>query len=31
MEDDRVKALLDGVSVIKVIAVPDKLLNVVVK
>lgn len=31
MEDDRVKALLDGISVVKVIAVPDKLLNVVVK
>ncbi len=31
MENDRIKALLEGKEVIKVIAVPDKLLNIVVK
>ncbi|MEF9921894.1 MAG: leucine--tRNA ligase [Anaerovoracaceae bacterium] len=31
LEDEKVKALIDGKNVIKVIAVPNKLLNIVVK
>ncbi|MEG1067262.1 MAG: leucine--tRNA ligase [Anaerovoracaceae bacterium] len=31
LEDEKVKALIDGKNIIKVIAVPNKLLNIVVK
>lgn len=31
MEDDKVKGLIEGKNVVKVIAVPDKLINIVVK
>jgi leucyl-tRNA synthetase len=31
LADDRVKAVLDGKQVVKVIAVPDKLVNIVAK
>ena len=31
MENDEVKALIEGQSVVKVIAVPGKLVNIVVK
>ncbi|MBQ8151284.1 MAG: class I tRNA ligase family protein, partial [Firmicutes bacterium] len=31
MEDDKVKALIEGKNVVKVIAVPGKLINIVVK
>ena len=31
MENDAVKALTDGKNIIKVIAVPNKLVNVVIK
>ena len=31
MENDEVKALIDGKEIVKVIAVPGKLVNIVVK
>ena len=31
MENDKVKGLIDGKNVVKVIAVPGKLINIVVK
>ncbi len=31
MENEKVKVLIDGKNIVKVIAVPNKLLNIVVK
>jgi len=31
LDDSKIKALLDGKQVVKVIVVPDKLVNIVVK
>jgi leucyl-tRNA synthetase len=31
MEDEKVKVLVDGKNVVKVIAVPNKLINIVIK